>query len=172
MERQCLASHVENECPRRKIDCQFCHDTGEYQFIEGQHREECSKFPLPCPNKCEVESIERDKIEEHRKMCPLEMIQCDYHIIGCMEKMVRKEMSKHKQEAMKEHLSLSINELIVTKKQMQSTTTEQQFTALQHALSKTQDELREKLSSANKQQATLHQDALASTYFKSPRLSQ
>ena len=40
LERQYLTSHIETECPRRKIDCQFCHDTGEYQFIEGQHKDE------------------------------------------------------------------------------------------------------------------------------------
>ena len=33
--RQYLTSHAETECPRRKITCQYCHDTGEHQFIEG-----------------------------------------------------------------------------------------------------------------------------------------
>ena len=159
LERHYLTSHVETECPRCKIECQFCHDIGEYRLIEGQHKEECSKFPLPCPNKCEIESIERDKIEEHRKICPLEVIQCDYHVIGCTVRIARKELSKHKQEMMEEHLSLSINELIVTKAQLKSTATEQQLTALQLEVWKTQDELNE----VSKQQAAVHQDALTAT---------
>ena len=46
--QQYLTSHVETECPRRKVNCQYCHDTGEHQFIEGQHKEECPKLPVPC----------------------------------------------------------------------------------------------------------------------------
>ena len=159
LERQYLASHIETECPRRKIECQFCQDTGEYHLIEGRHKDKCPKFPLPCPNKCEIESIERDKIEEHRKTCPLEVIQCDYHAIGCTTKMTRKELSKHKQEMMEEHLSLSIKELVETKAQLKLTATEHQLTVLQ--LKKTQDELNKK-SSASMQQAAVHQVALES----------
>ena len=57
IQRRYLTSHVETECPRRKVNCQYCHDTGEHQFIEGQHKEECPKLHLPCPNKCEVGSV-------------------------------------------------------------------------------------------------------------------
>ena len=37
LQRQYLTSHVETECPCYKIDCQYCHITGEHQFIEGEH---------------------------------------------------------------------------------------------------------------------------------------
>ena len=30
IQRQFLTSHVETECPRRKVNCQYCHDTGEH----------------------------------------------------------------------------------------------------------------------------------------------
>ena len=42
-------------------------------------REECPKLPLPCPNKCEVGSVPCEDMEAHRKECPLDMIQCEYH---------------------------------------------------------------------------------------------
>ena len=71
LQRQYLTSHVETECPRRIVNCQYCNDVGEYQFIEGQHKEECPKFPVQCPNECEIESIHRDEVEEHREVCPL-----------------------------------------------------------------------------------------------------
>ena len=83
-EQQYLTSHVKTECPPRKVNCQYCHDTGEHQFIEGQHKEECPKLQLPCPNKCETDNILHEDIETHRKKeCPLEMIQCEYHSVEC-----------------------------------------------------------------------------------------
>ena len=38
MQRQYLTSHVETDCPCRKVNCQYCHDRGQHQFIEGQHK--------------------------------------------------------------------------------------------------------------------------------------
>ena len=111
LQRQNLTNHVEIECPRRKVSCQYCNDVGEYQFIEGQHKEECPKFPVQCPNECEIESIHRDEVEEHREVCPLEIIQCDYHV-GCEVKMARKDMITHKQDIKGVPLSLNINELM------------------------------------------------------------
>ena len=104
IQRRCLTSHVETECPRRKVNCQYCHDTGEHQIIEGQHKEECPKLPLPCPNKCEVGSVPREAIEAHRKKCPLQMIQCEYHSVGCEVSMARRDQEKHENDEMKEHL--------------------------------------------------------------------
>ena len=30
-------------------------------------------------------SVPRDDVEEHMTMCPLELIQCEYHVVGCEE---------------------------------------------------------------------------------------
>ena len=106
IERRYMTSHVETECPRRKVNCQYCHDTGEHQFIEGQHKEECPKFPLPCPNKCDVESVPREDMEAHKKECPLEMIQCEYYNVGCEIRMAREDIEKHKKEKMDDHLMM------------------------------------------------------------------
>ena len=122
IERRYLASHVETECSRRKVYCQYCHDIGEHQFIKGQHKEECPKLPLPCPNKCEVENILREDIEAHRKQCPLEMIQCEYYSVGCKRiKLACKDQDEHNQQNMKEHLMMTKNEIISTKTQLNDT---------------------------------------------------
>ena len=119
IQRRYLTSHVETECPIRKINCQYCHDTGEHQFIEGQHKEECPKLPLPCPNKCEVGSVPREDMEAHKKECPLEMIQCEYHSVGCKRvKLARKDVEEHDNEKMKEHLLMTKDELTNTKAQL------------------------------------------------------
>jgi len=111
IQRQYLTSHVENECPRRTINCQYCHTIGEHQYIEGQHKEDCPKLPLPCPNNCEVGSVPREDMEAHRKECPLEMIQCEYHNVGCKVRMVRKDYEKHKKENMEEHLLMTTHKV-------------------------------------------------------------
>ena len=118
IERQFLTSHVETECPRRKVNCQYCHDIGEHQFIEGQHQEECPKLLLPCPNKCKAGSVPREDMEGHRKECPFEMIQCEYHNVGCEVSIARKDQKKHENDEMKEHLMMTKNELTDTKAQL------------------------------------------------------
>ena len=104
-QQQYLTRHAETECPRRKANYQYCYNTGEHQFIEGQHKDECPKLPLPCPNNCEFGSIPRDGITEHIVMYPLQLIQCKYHIIGCEAIMASKDQEKHNKEMMEEHLS-------------------------------------------------------------------
>ena len=118
LQRRYLTSHVETECPCRKVDCQYCHITGEYQFIEGEHKEQCPKLPLPCPNKCKVESVPREDMESHRKECPLEMVQCEYHNVGCEERMMRKDLEIHKKEKMEKHLSLTTLQLTTALKRI------------------------------------------------------
>ena len=103
-ERQCLSNHIKI-CPCHKIKCQYCHSyTAERQFVEGQHKRICPKFPIACPNKCDVGTIVREEMEAHRKECPLEVIQCEYFCVGCETKVARKDYAKHKKENVEEHL--------------------------------------------------------------------
>ena len=60
-----------------------------------------SQTPLPCPDKCEVGSVPRKDMEAHRKECPLEMIQCEYHNVGCEVRMAHKDQERHKKEKRK-----------------------------------------------------------------------
>ena len=108
LERQYLIAHMETECPNRTVECTHCHILGPHSQIKGPpHRKLCPKLPLPCPNKCEVGNVPREDMEAHRKECPLEMIQCEYHSVGCEVRMARKDMEKHENEKMKEHLMMT-----------------------------------------------------------------
>ena len=115
LQRQCLGVHVKTECPHRMIDCQYCQIVGKHEFIEGEHKKQCPKFPLLCPNNCKVESVSRENMEKHRKECPLEMVQCEYHNVGCEERMMRKRKRNHEEEKIEEHLLMTKLELIKTK---------------------------------------------------------
>ena len=78
-----------------------------------------SKLPLFCPNKCEVDTILHEDMEAHRKECPLEMIQCEYHNVGCEERMMRKDLEQHNNNKMtRKHLSLTESSLRDTKSQL------------------------------------------------------
>ena len=107
LKRQCLVTHIQTRCICRKVKCRYCHDPVEYQFIENQHKEECPKLPLLCPNKCKIGAVHREDMEAHKKECPLEMIQCEYHSVGCDTRMLRMNKQVHEEENMKEHLMLT-----------------------------------------------------------------
>jgi len=127
VDRQDLDKHIDKECPCRTVGCPYCQVMGEQQLIEGQHVQICPKFPLVCPNKCEAIGILREDMEMHKKECPLEMIQCGYHSVGCMTMLTRKDLQKHYQEKMEEHLSLTMSELVNTRDKL--TITEHQLTS-------------------------------------------
>ena len=106
LERRCLSKHIDAECPYSKITCRYCYITGGCHFITGQHQEQCSKFPLPCPNNCDIGMVFRENMEAHKAECSLEMIQCDYHEVGCKDIIARKDKMKHDKEKMENHLCL------------------------------------------------------------------
>ena len=118
MQRQHLSNHLEDQCPRRKIYCQYCHVEGEHQLILGEHVAMCLKFPLACPNECDVGTVCRGDMDEHRQICLLETIDCEYHTVGCEVKMLRKDLDKHTEENMKEHLFLTTKKLNDTENEL------------------------------------------------------
>ena len=159
LQRRHLTIHAEAECPHCKIVCQYCHITGEHQFIEGEHKEQCFKLPLLCPNKCDIGSVPHEDMEAHRKECPLEMVQCEYHNVGCEERMMRKEMEKHKEERLKDHLSLTKSKFADAAQQVEGTQQELVITQLKLADSES------KLADVIQQVEGIQQD-LASTQLK------
>jgi len=74
LQRRHLTNHNKTTCPLQTIGCQHCHLAGERCFIDGQHKDKCPKFPLPCPNKCDAPRISREDVNKHRAICPLEII--------------------------------------------------------------------------------------------------
>ena len=116
LQRQQLYTHLNIMCPHRKSECRFCDVVGIYQFIEGAHKKQCPKFPIACPYKCEVGSVPRDDVEEHIKKCSLQLIECEYHVVGCKERIARKNQERHNKLMMEKHLLLTMNLLNYYKK--------------------------------------------------------
>ena len=115
LSRQSLDIHVASECPCRTITCQHCNISGKYQFINGQHKDDCPKLPLLCPNNCKVKTIPREEMQTHvDTSCPLAVVQCEYHAVGCDAKVRRGDLEKHRKEGMEAHLSLTTQQLATT----------------------------------------------------------
>ena len=115
LERRHLTNHIETECQHRKIECLYCHDKVKQQFVNGVHLEECPKLPLACPNGCQKKKmILREDMKAHREVCPLELIHCQYHNVGCDMKMIRKRKKQHEDNKMKEHLQMTSAKLAKT----------------------------------------------------------
>ena len=111
LRRQYLSTHVLTDCMHRKINCQYCDLSGIHSFITGDHKKECPKVLIACPNHCETDEILREDMDEHRKVCPFEVVSCKYMKLGCGSRMARKEIEKHKKEKVEDHLHLALERL-------------------------------------------------------------
>ena len=95
IKRKELKAHLEQQCPLRKIQCQYCHYEGTYQTITSKHYDECPHYPLPCPNECGTLGIQRADMDNHRSICKLEPVECPFHEAGCKDNVVREEFHLH-----------------------------------------------------------------------------
>ena len=84
-----MKSHLDTECP---CYCPYCDITAEREVISSEHKEKCCKFPITCPNDCGLRDIPQDNMDEHKKVCPFEMIHCEYH---CGAMITRNEIMEH-----------------------------------------------------------------------------
>ena len=103
-----MKSHLDTECP---CYCPYCNMTAEREVISSEHKENCHKFPLTCTNNCGLDNIPWDNMDEHKKVCPLEMIQCEYFDVGCQKRISRKHQKEHNSDSFYRfyHLQLVYN---------------------------------------------------------------
>ena len=95
-------------CQMRQVSCDFCEDyRGTFQN-RSLHYNVCPMFPVPCPNACDLDTFKRKDLEDHLdKDCPLQNMKCEYQDAGCEVSMLRKDMPKHLESYVKEHLALA-----------------------------------------------------------------
>ena len=78
MQRRLIEGHLKSECELREVKCEYCNTTGSYQWINSSHCEECPKYPVECPNHCEVGHVRKEEISEHLEECLLAIVECPY----------------------------------------------------------------------------------------------
>ena len=50
---------------------------------------------LPCPNNCEMGVIPSAGMADHKKVCPLEVVSCDYFEMDCDARFPHGDVKKH-----------------------------------------------------------------------------
>ena len=111
--------HVKSECSQLVINCPHCLVRGEKHFIEGHHLEECSNCPLSCPNHCGA-TITSSEFDEHKNICPLEVVSCEFNNLGCNTDMPRRDVEMHNKENLTYHLDLAKQQLACSTKELES----------------------------------------------------
>ena len=112
VERRLVAEHEREYCPQREQRCEFC-GRGVRACQMNPHLEECSGFPVDCPNGCEVagetgvRQMKREDVALHLAECPLQTVKCPYWDYGCGEEMQRGQLDLHEREAMHTHFRLA-----------------------------------------------------------------
>ena len=109
MTRNELMDHL-HACPKRPCKCSHCHLRHTYEFIHGEHVNQCKKRPIPCPNNCETGMIPRFQMEYHIQMeCPLQEVTCEFRDCGCNVTIKRKCITKHRTEYVMEHVAMFLD---------------------------------------------------------------
>ncbi len=99
-----LGSHCKVKCPKRRVRCRYCKSEGEYQMITGGHTDTCPCYPLACPQACGAKVLRND-LTAHQGVCPLEPVACPFSDIGCKVKVPRRDLDKHIQSSMFQHMT-------------------------------------------------------------------
>ena len=92
-------------CPNRPWNCQHCNFETTYEVGTNDHTPNCTKYPEPCPNRCEISTVPRCDVEKHLLVCPLQLAECEFaHAAGCDVKVPRGDLTKHMTENAQHHL--------------------------------------------------------------------
>ena len=103
-----LDDHLKNHCVQRNYECEHCSLAGSYWFITTKHYQECSEFPLKCPNQCCSTFIKRSLINKHLKRCPMQHIDCSFQPVGCDTRIIRVDQQQHLATNVHNHFELML----------------------------------------------------------------
>ena len=124
MRREGLPKHVK-VCPKRPFTCKYCRFKAMYEQVCNEHYPKCIKYPVPCPNNCEIGTVERGNLEQHVSECPLQVVECEFAHAGCSEKIIRKDLPKHMELSVQKHLvlvsSYCVKEMTSVRKELAET---------------------------------------------------
>ena len=118
MQRRLVEGHLKSECELREVKCEYCNTTGSYQWINSSHHEECPKYPVECPNHCEVGHVRREEIRGHLEECPLAIVECPYAAVGCESVIRRKEEMEHVMGSVGQHMEYNKNVILTNQNRL------------------------------------------------------
>ena len=119
MQRRLVEGHLKSECELREVNCEYCNTTGSYQWINSSHQEECPKYPVECPNHCEVRHVRREEMGGHLEECPLTIVECPYAAVGCESVVRRKEQMEHVMRSVGQHMEYNKTTVLGTQNELE-----------------------------------------------------
>ena len=102
---------------RTTANCPLCRNAKFATFANKLSDRKIRSLHVVCTNKergCEWQGELNDIINHlgsGLNSCQFQMIQCEYHNVGCEERMMRKDLETHKKEKMENHLLLTSSQL-------------------------------------------------------------
>ena len=108
-QRRHIATHQNEQCKKRPYSCDYCRDyASTFEDVTEIHYPQCGKYPVACPNDCDVYKMERQDLEGHlRDKCPLTLVDCPFHYAGCETQLLRKDMPEHMKDTVTHLMSLA-----------------------------------------------------------------
>ena len=99
--RRNIGTHETNHCKKRPYSCDHCRDYhSTFEDVVEIHYPKCDKYPVACPNECQVYKFERQELENHlQDQCPLTLVECPFGYVGCKKRLPRKDVPKHVNES-------------------------------------------------------------------------
>jgi len=127
--RKDLDHHLENNCPERNFQCEFCEEKSTYAHIKEIHQATCDFVILPCPSIGCPATMARQDIKKHvSDECQFRVVPCKYRRLGCNAELAKKDMPEHEMDN-RLHLERAIDNAYSTKtKQLQA----QSFSGYHH----------------------------------------
>ena len=137
-----LTEHYRKDCPLtpQMTSCSYCELRGEKKVIEGEHKEQCRKYPMNCPNNCGIENIPREQLAVHlNDECSMQLVPCEYLNVGCVMKVHRKDVLLHSTEYATHHLHLVRTSLATANDEIAAT--KQKVSQVNNQLSSTHNDI-------------------------------
>ena len=152
--------HHSKSCPKRPWQCQHCDFRGTYDIGTTDHLPNCTKYPEPCPNQCDIGTVPRCDMEKHLTECPLQLVECEFAQAGCRERIPRQDLSRHMEEGAQRHLlSMSLLNLSLTRELHQKMAEkDQQIAELQEQLQEQNRKLEELQAITNLQKRQIDEN--------------
>ena len=105
-QRQYIQVHQNENCVKRSFSCEYCHDyESNFDDVIRNHWPVCGFHPVRCPNECASFPQRQNRVSHVADKCPLTTISCDFVHVGCGVKLPRKDMPEHLRENFIVHIS-------------------------------------------------------------------
>ena len=107
IQRKNILNHKKDECANRPFTCKYCGYSKTWIEVTSKHSKKCVNYPLQCPNKCGIGTIERKNLNTHIKvLCPLQVEPCAFEFAGCSVQVPRKDSAEHLAASTATHVTL------------------------------------------------------------------